>query len=106
MPNLMGKQFSYDKKGMREFQKAKKKMDMMGKKNGGLVKYRDGGVVKNKSDVQTEQDRVTKKFATNVEELRSDEFKTVKMSKDKIKKMAAKALGSKIGSTEKMPKMK
>jgi hypothetical protein len=63
MPNLMGKKYSYDKKGMREFQKAKKKMDMMGKKNGGLVKYRGGGVVKNKSDMPMEQDRVMKKYA-------------------------------------------
>ena len=64
MPNLMGKEFSYDKKGIRDFQKAKKKMDMMGKKNGGLIKYRDGGVIKYRDGgVIPEQDRVMKKFA-------------------------------------------
>jgi len=60
---LKGKKYSYNKKGMREFQKAKKKKHIMGKKNGGLVKYRGGGVVKNKSDMPMEQDRVMKKYA-------------------------------------------
>jgi len=115
MPNLMGKKFSYDKKGIKEFQKAKKKMDMMGKKNGGLMKYRDGGVIKYKGGgVIPEQDRVMKKFAEGgmldkdkaemIKSLRNDDFKKIKMSQDKMEKIIAKELGSKIGSMEKVSK--
>jgi len=101
MPNLMGKKFSYDKKGIKEFQKAKKKMDMMGKKNGGLMKYRDGGVIKYKGGgVIPEQDRVMKKFAEGgmldkdkaemIKSLRNDDFKKIKMSQDKMEKVSKK----------------
>jgi hypothetical protein len=63
MPKLDGKEYSYDKAGMSAFNKAKMKKNKMGKMGGGLVKYNAGGMIKDKSGIMQEQDRVMKKFA-------------------------------------------